>query len=285
MLPCLPQPTILPPGHVSHFRRSIFTVPVELAQHILSFCHPWDVATFSQTSRAAYALVYHPTDQYLWRQLFAAYPFDSPHSIADIACKREKVDWKGELTSRMKVERVLFDGPMTSSDKQHVLRTLVTVIEDSSWAASQYRSDCNIKWLKRLVQHSSLLHNIYSVPETQDDAQDYARLRAYLALSVIDDRHNMPAHMKLLDRRDYSRAYVYNLLNYTAENNWGPIRQDGSVDWIHAEHLVNVVALNIRELPGNWAKTRPPTCMEGPRTSSFSSIRDFDDWAGVEGTR
>ncbi|KDR85287.1 hypothetical protein GALMADRAFT_234061 [Galerina marginata CBS 339.88] len=263
---------------------TIFRFPVELAQDILSFCHPWDVAAFSQTCRAAYSLIYQPADQYLWHQLYIAYSFDPPQ-FPDLACANGKINWKNELTDRMRVELALFCGPPNVSERQHVLRMLITIIEDSSSAVSRTGSSRNIGWLKRVMRQSLVLHNLYSDPEVEDDVQLHAQLRAYLALTIIDSKHDKKTLAKLLDRRDLSRAFVYNLLHYEEENRWGPFMPDGRVNWIHVEHLVVVVALNIRELPGSWALTRPPTCLDSPRLSSRTFGKDpSNDWAGVEGT-
>ncbi|KAF8973541.1 hypothetical protein BDZ97DRAFT_1751578 [Flammula alnicola] len=261
---------------------SIFSFPVELGQHILSFCHPWDVAAFSKTCRAAYILVYQPTDQYLWRQLYTN-QFDVP-KLTTLAIK-EKVEWKNELTSRLKVELALFRGPATSMERKRALETLISIIEDSFTAASLTGSSRNIKWLKRITSKSLILSNLYSLPESDEDAELHARLRAYLALT-IDSKHDKQTFQSFLSKRDKSRAYVYDLRNYTAENKWGPFKPCGATNWVHVEHLIDVVASNIRELPGSWALTRPPSCLDPPRSSSTHLLGGIpsNDWAGVEGT-
>src|SRR6266699_2000404 len=126
---------------------TIFSFPVELAQHILSYSHPWDVAAFSRTCRAAFVLVYLPPDQHLWRQLYAPY-FDRPRRIPDPFSKKEKVDWRNELTNRLKIEIALFHGPATLIERKHSLDMLITIIEDSSWAISHTGSSLNIEWLR-----------------------------------------------------------------------------------------------------------------------------------------
>ncbi|KAF8912947.1 hypothetical protein CPB84DRAFT_1670444 [Gymnopilus junonius] len=261
----------------------VFGFPVELTQHILSFCHPWDVANFSLTCSAAYILIYHASDQYLWRHLYNT-SFDLPFSVADPTNRKEQMNWKDELTSRMRVELALFSCPMTHSEKLRMLRMLITVIQDSSWAISRTGTSRNTAWLGRIMRQSLLLHNLYSVPESdsEEDAQLYAQLRAYLAL-IIDLINDKKSLSKLIDRRDLSRAYVYNLLHYNAENKWGPFLPDGRVNWIHAEHLIDVVALNVRELPGSWALTRPPSCLDPPRLSAIaSSSFHKTDWQGLK---
>jgi len=266
---------------------TIFSFPVELAQHILSYCHPWDVAVFSRTCRAAFVLVYLPTDQHLWRQLHAAH-FDHPRWISDPFSKKEKVNWRDELTNRLKVEISLFHGPVTLIERKHALDMLITIIEDSSWAIAQTGSSLNIGWLRTILNDSLLLTNLYSISDSEEYPQLHARIRAYLALTVEYDfsRRDKRTLGLLLARRDKSRAYVYDLRNCKAENKWGPFMPDGGVNWVHIEHIINVVSLNIRELPGSWALTKPPSCL-GPLKASFPTRATVptaaDDWASVEG--
>ena len=57
---------------------SILRFPAEVTEHTLLLAHPRDVASFAQTCRYARSLVYHSTDQHLWRQMFLLHPFDDP---------------------------------------------------------------------------------------------------------------------------------------------------------------------------------------------------------------
>ncbi|KAF8167815.1 hypothetical protein B0H34DRAFT_683143 [Crassisporium funariophilum] len=268
----------------------IFRVPVELNQHILSFCHPWDAASFSKCCRASYALVYNPTDQHLWRQLFLA-NFDPPHIIDDarrnvgLTSRTTPLDWKSNLTTRMKAELTLFRGPASLVDRRGALEVIVAIIEDSSLAmlSNTTGPHRNLEWLRRVFQQSLILHNLFSVSDDHD-VQLSAKLRAYCAL-LIDKKIDNKTFSKMLGKRDKSRAYVYDLRHYNAENLWGPFLPDGLVNWIHIEHLVNVVSSNIRELPGIWCLTRPPTCLDTRRPfSTVTSSMKSNDWAGVEGT-
>lgn len=264
----------------------ILAVPVELGQHILSFCHPWDVAAFSQTCHAAFVLVYHPTDQYLWRQLYVT-QFDVPKlSTSPSSSMREKFEWKKELTNRMKVELALFRGPASEAQTKHIYETLIAVIEESSSIKSSISAtqSRNFKWLKRIVLKSLLLSNLYSQTDSGENTELYARLRSHLAMN-LDDKADRQTFQLLLGRRDKSRAYVYDLRNYQPENKWGPFKADGTVNWIHVEHLIDVIALNIRELPGSWASTRPPSMLDVYRLAWMHSadIGSANDWAGVEG--
>lgn len=263
---------------------TVLGFPVELVQHILAFCHPWDVAAFSKTCRAAFALVYHSSDQYLWCQLYVN-QFDIPKLAANpSATMNEKFEWKKELTSRMAVEVALFRGPTSETEMKNIFATLIKIINELSATTSSTGSSLTVKWLKRVVSDSLLLSNLYNQDDTRDDVEMRCQLRSCLAMT-LDSRSDKKTFQILSSRRDQSRAYVYDLRNYRASNRWGPFKPGGAVNWIHVEHLINVTALNIRELPGSWANTRPPSCLDPPRFTYIPPVEGgpFNDWAGVEG--
>jgi hypothetical protein len=58
------------------------------------------------------------------------------------------------------------------------------------------------------------------------------------------------------------------------------------VAYVHLEAIVNVVLLNLQELPriGAWANTAPPAGLEATRAYSAPGKFTKKDWAGVEGT-
>ncbi|KAF9524063.1 hypothetical protein CPB83DRAFT_774506 [Crepidotus variabilis] len=272
-------------------RFNILGLPVELIHHILQFCHPWDVAAFSKTGQTAFTLVYLSDDQYLWRHLFLNYGFDPPYTSPYISLEGN-VDWKRELKTRMKAELKLFGGPVTEDERIESFKTLFTMIENSAFAVFHKGSSDNVLWLKRILRSTLFLSNIYSVdivPVTGDQApinslysQLYPRIRTYFTLA-LDSKRDRPQLQQFLSTRNKSRAFVYDLRNYNEKNHWGPFMPDGSVNWIHIEHMARVVWANIRELPGSWALTRPPSFIDAPRVTNTSESSQ-GDWAGVEGT-
>ncbi len=103
------------------------------------FCHPWDVAAFSQTCRAAFSLVYHTSDQYLWCQLYVN-QFDVPKLAANpSATMKEKFEWKKELTNRMAVEVALFRGPTSETEMKNAFATLIAIINELSGHRTKHR--------------------------------------------------------------------------------------------------------------------------------------------------
>ncbi|PPQ63723.1 hypothetical protein CVT24_004303 [Panaeolus cyanescens] len=234
----------------------ITTLPTELLQHFLSFY------------------------SYLWRHLYLN-AFDPP--VAIYAHSQTDYHWKSQLIARVKAFSIFFHGPLSAEHRRSALRTILALVEDSIAAASRTGASENISGLKKVLFKSNLLSNLYSASDSPEDVQLTSQLKSYLALVVTNNKPDVttPDNQSLLAvlaKRDISRAYVYDLRNYTAKTRWGPFMPDGSVNWVHVEHLVNVVALNVRELPGAWPKTRPPSCLDLSRRRSH-------DWAGVEGRR
>lgn len=269
----------------------IISLPVELLQHILSFCLPQSAAYFSLTCKSAYSLICSSTDLFLWRHLYLN-AFDPPafihvHYQGTSSNLLPSYDWKNQLIQRMRATTIFFHGPPSAEDRRSAFRAIIASIDDSVAAVSRTGTSDNLSWLKDVIFQTRLLTNLYSTLDSTEDAQLTAQLKSYLTLVVTGTNYKADADVisereslldVLLSRRDISRAYVYDLRNYTTKSRWGPFLPDGSVNWVHVEHLVNVVALNIRELPGTWPKTRPPSCLDLSRGRSR-------DWAGVEGKR
>ncbi|RDB29041.1 hypothetical protein Hypma_015147 [Hypsizygus marmoreus] len=255
-------------------------LPVELLQRILTLCHPRDVISFSKSCRLGYAIVFHPSDQYLWRDLFLSHPFDDPRKSSDDQnTDFQFVDWMHEHIRRMEAEWIAYQKGACVCQKACALKTFISVLHDASPAPGG-RSSGNISWLEPILRRSCILYD----DNYTSDAQRmlFAQLRSYAALT-FDNGVDYDARLRLTERRKNSRCFVYDFRNY-ANKYWGPFRDDGSVDWIHIEHLINVVLLNIRDLPGSWKYITPPLRLNALRTySAPSNRRSIRDWAGVEG--
>ena len=95
---------------------SIFTLPTELVENILISTaaggFPQAIASFAQTCKAHYALVYHTADNHLWREIFLT-TFDDPRASGGdpgwVQCMsshsqellEETFDWSGEFKRRI----------------------------------------------------------------------------------------------------------------------------------------------------------------------------------------
>lgn len=263
----------------------IRTIPIELVERVLTFCRPWDVAAFSCSCRWAHAIVYrdHRTDQYLWRELFLSHPFDDPRKN----CGTQKTDpttihWTEEMTRRLKARWAAHSEYATRCQKLTAVETFVAVVHGASPAIRNPGTphSYNIQWVQDVLRESDILKRDADVSPSECGL--YAKLRSYIALS-LDIGEDEQTKLKLRKRRNESRTYVYDVRNYTRQS-WGPYFDDGRVDWRHLENLINVIVLNLRDLPAPWTHIRPPLGLEATRAySAPGGCSSKEDWARVEG--
>jgi hypothetical protein len=289
-----PPPMALPNSRQLLF--TIFTIPLELTHRILTFCHPWDVAAFSQTCRLAHELV---QDEYLWRQLWHVYPFDDPQVV--FAHRKEAglvmtsdlhpsgYRWKGEFTRRLEAELIATKrreqySLLSSKDKKAALQVFVDVIAEALPASNLngkfpdiFYSD-NIQWMERVLWNSRLIAPLL---QSLEDEREISELQSHIR-SCMDHHWGGRTRRATSDRRNRSRAFVYDLRNYGYRNDYGPYHPNGAVNWVHIEHLVNVVLANLEDLP-HRTPTRPPTSLESLRPYSAPGNYSLRDWAGVKG--
>ncbi|GLB36510.1 hypothetical protein LshimejAT787_0307980 [Lyophyllum shimeji] len=276
-------PPTAPAGDVAAFFESF---PVEVTQRMLVFCRPQDVIAFSSTCRLAHMVVFDFSAQYLWRELFFSHPFDDPRQPLDITLESDAsaVDWRHKTIERLKAERVAKSSRAPSWQTSRALQVFISMIHDMPAVIQRnipVRSH-NLKWLERVLRKSDILN--FEIEAPRSEGMPYAQLRAYLALS-LDEGDDEKTRLRLEARRKRSRIYVYNVRNYPGSN-WGPFLPDGTADWIHIEHLVNVIVMNLRELPGMWSRIKPPLGLAAIRPYSVPSNGSEQprDWARVEGT-
>ncbi len=290
-----PDPTPKPrSGHLT-----IFTIPLELTHRVLTFCHPKDVASFSRTCRLANQL---SQDEYLWRQLWFSYPFDDPQAVLEQRrtlnlSKTSQADvppdgyrWKEEFSRRMSAERVAsmkqadLSG-LSLKDKQDALQLLVSVVKSLPALANEgdrgvfanRRVSGNVQWLERILRKSKLI-----APDSANPTE-ISQYQAHLRSCVGDIQWLDRTRQQMSDKRNRSRAFVYDLRNYGPDNEYGPFRQNRTVNWLHAEHLINVVLGNLRDLPSHLIHARPLSTLESFRPYSAPGGYSPKDWAGIEG--
>ncbi|KAF9817460.1 hypothetical protein IEO21_03417 [Rhodonia placenta] len=273
---------------------SILSLPPELVERILLFCHPCDVAKFTETCKAAYSLVYKAEDQYLWRELFLAWPFDDLRKAPQPLLARKPVtehDWRTALQRRVEagdliLRKDVFSGPQLL----RALEALVSVVETALPLSDSPDSDesANLQWLETLLHH--IAFDAAALVPTE--RQLYARLMTYHALSYESDVRSPILRKRLNERRRQSRCFVYDLRKYREETLWGPYRRNEKgelvADWEHVQHVVNVVALKLCELPGMalrlYCKPRSGPAATQAFSAPFAHDREPHDWAGVAGT-
>ncbi|KAF9458738.1 hypothetical protein BDZ94DRAFT_1269931 [Collybia nuda] len=274
------------PKHLIVNVNSIITFPNELIQRILVSCQAHDVAAFAQTCRLARSIVYHSSDQYLWRKLFLLHPFDDPRKYFLRISGSNSVpffDWQHELTRRLKAERSITSARTSKQEKVRALEALISVIQKTPSAYQVDRGRVaqshDITWLSRILLRPQILDSQHGA-DASPQVMVYSQLRSYVALSF-----DYQGEWRTKMRRNESRRFVYDLRNYTPKNSWGPYLDNGIVNWIHIEHLITVLLWNLHDLPNPWKNLRPPLGLEATRPYSAPGTRASDiDWAGVEGT-
>lgn len=261
----------------------IGTLPTELVQHILTFCRPRDVASFSQTCRKSRVLVYETKGQFLWRELFLAVPFDDLTGSPD-QNQEGPGDWKSELQSRMRAETLvtLPYEDMRARDHESISNafdTLTRVLGSTPPDESK-----NLHWLASTAARSFVLNEYDRFPCFLSNTQPLHQLLALswdlwgLSMSNGGFKENL---------LDDARYFVYNLSKYSANSNWGVFCCTGSEDgtpiftanWEHIKHCITILLLHGEDVD------LPPYGLRHAVTYSApdSHLRASDDWAGVEG--
>ena len=264
---------------------TVFQIPAEITEHALTFLHPLDIAQFSQTCHLAYTMVYGSVDQYLWRQLFLAHPFDDPREANDGRNASVPYNWLKALQSRVRAELVAFNIEQRLDEQVSALETLISVILHALPVQSglEHKQSDSLRWVTHILQNSRILDAPIPYSEAKD-SQLISRIRTYLALSHDKPKDGNTTHLAALRVR--SRCQVYNLRNYHRDNDYGPFLPGGQINWLHVEAMVNVIQINLMELHGIWMDTRPLVGLEATRTYSVmgAANRASHDWACVEGT-
>lgn len=261
----------------------IGTLPTELVQHILIFCQHKDVAAFSQTCRQSRALVYESEDQFLWRQLFLAVPFDDLTDSPDQDLKSSS-DWKSELKIRIRAETLvtLSYEDMRTRDPDSIsnaFNTLTRVLNSTPPDGLK-----NLRWLASTAARSFVFNDYDRFPRFLSNTQPLHRL---LALSW--DLWGFKMSKEGLGERilDDARYFVYNLSKYSTKSNWGAFCWTGSeggtpiftANWEHIKHCVAILLLHGEDVVLPPHGFRHAVAYSAPD----SYLRASDDWAGVEG--
>ncbi|KAF5375019.1 hypothetical protein D9758_000096 [Tetrapyrgos nigripes] len=261
-------------------------LPSELVLSVLIYLHPKDVSSFSMTSSFFRDLVYSTNDTYLWRQLMLC-RFDDPRRSyplvsAGPSSTPPEIDWKTKVQERTNAEIIAFcdhgDATKHERKRQQALETFVSIATDAPPFGNGEPS-LNLSWLDRVLRESKFLRS----PCLPTELQLCSQLRAQLTLTH-ENGDSEEDRLILKTRRTQSRCYVYDFRRYNRYNDWGPFLPDGNVNWVHVESMINVILMNLRELPDACITTLPPLGLEATRAFSAPGTFRNEDWAGVEGT-
>lgn len=190
-------------------------------------------------------------------------------------------------------------GPKISFDR--VLETFIWVLETAS-PISPHEQDsvpaqvflpapsANLEWIENVLRNSLFLFaDAFWSSETSKKLQ--SRLRAHFYL-CYDETSTEEMRKRMNAARRTSRCYVYDLRRYGEASLWGPFfptldPEDLRVDWTHVEHIVNVVAMKLRELPPIARRIFKPPFFGLHATRAYSAPGSAKklpwDWAGVTG--
>jgi hypothetical protein len=265
--------------------QTVFQIPDEITEHALTFLHPLDVSKFSQTCRSAHTLVYGAADQYLWQQLFLAYPFDDPRKAVNRLTVVPEPNWKAELQRRIRSELIAFDIEHRHDEQSFAWETFVSAISDAQpvLPGLEQQSD-TLMWVTHILRDSKILDAPITWPDKSCNHL-ISRIRTSLALS-FDKTEDASVKARLDVLRTRSQFRVYDIQNYRRDNRYGPYLRGGQMHWAHAEAMVNVVQMHLMELHGVWMDTRPPVGLEATRAYSVAGATDRlpADWACISGT-
>lgn len=268
---------------VSSATTMIGILPTELLQYTLTSCRPKDVAAFSQTCRQSRALIYESEDQFLWRELFIAVPFDDLANSPD-QDPRSSIDWKGELRARVRAETLvtLSYEDMRTRDHDSVSNafdTLTRILHSTPPGEPK-----NLGWLTSTAARSFVFNDYDHFPRFLSNTQPVHHL-----LAVSWDLWGLGMLKRGLRERilDDARYFVYNLSKYSAKSNWGAFcwsSWEGGVpiftaNWEHIKHCVVILLLHGEDVESPPYGLRNAISYSAPD----SHLRASDDWAGVEG--
>ena len=278
----------------------ILSLPTELVQHTLCFCTPQTVAAFSQTCRLAFALVYNPEGQHLWREVFLSVPFDNLRDSPDYD-PSVPIDWKTEVQHRIRASSVVAftpeDLPLSSEMEKQVFDAFELLVKVAHSAIPPFRTNPdsppvpshNMRWLTDTLARCAPFYNPEGSTAFIGHYDHVERLLAYWGTPL----RGVPTGNLYTE----SRCFVYDLRHYTLKSNWGIYRVAGiepideararyiyEANWEHVKHCVNTVLFSIKyDRTGAFA--HPPVGFDFIR--AYSAPGSFDrkpnDWAGVEG--
>ena len=237
----------------------LLDLPPETLEDVLVQSDPLDVAAFAQTCRFTRALVYHTSDQHLWRVLYLAQPLDDPRRCVSHAGRPHPSpltapgpDWKRELQRFVRARTVLrHPARCRPAERAAVLQTLLDLVCNVPPRTPGLAFDAfepgslNLRWVAGALRTGGFLDVIEGdddedsdVEWTEEERQLFARLHVYFGLTPRDSEPG---------RRVASRAYVYSMRNCTAESGYGPFARDGSfrVNWVHVQAVHHAVSMHL----------------------------------------
>lgn len=263
-------------------------IPPEIIEQVLLFLDPLDVASFSQTCKSFYDLVYPSQDNHLWRTLYLAQPFDDPRraltSHLDRPPSESNIDWKGSLQAIVRARTVLLardPSKCRPGEREAILHTLIKMLRDATPATSHsgYALSQNIVWLVAMLRDGVFLTH-HTPGSTEAEVQMRAYLLVHLGLTQCDTINANKAA---------ALAFVYDLRHYGYDSSFGPYMSDGSgrINWVHLHAIHRAIAMHLVDLREDEPFVFPLIPISMPYCQSVIlpgvDLAKERDWAGVEG--
>ncbi|KAI9508422.1 hypothetical protein F5148DRAFT_913787 [Russula earlei] len=258
-------------------------IPLEIVEQVLLILDPLDVAAFSQTCKSFYNLVYHSSDNHLWRALYLAQPLDDPRLSVTPRLYRvpiESIDWKGSLQAIIRTRTVLTDpSKCRPGEREAILRTLIKLLRGAAPAPTfgAHARSANLIWLVSMLRDGVFL-NTHGCTAAEKQMRSY--LLVHLGLTP-HDAANMNKAAAL--------AVVYNMRNYRYDCDFGPFMSDcsGRVNWVHLLAIHRTIAMHLVDLRDDEPFVFPLIPISMPYCQSVIppglDLSKERDWAGVEG--
>ncbi|KZP18559.1 hypothetical protein FIBSPDRAFT_589270 [Athelia psychrophila] len=255
-------------------------LPTEIIEHIALELDPVDVAAIGQTSRFLRSFVYNTEDDHLWRSLYLKQPFDDPRTCINFQGEPQLlIDWKGELQQIIRARTILrrysriTDSTLSSAcppaERRSVLESLWRLASNAPLAPVAF-SDVpdNLAWVTRILRSCEFL----AEPAQPDDLQLQKKLHTHCGLvsSDIND-------VNLFE----SRAYCYDLRNYTHSPQMGPFLSDGRVNWVHMKALHHVISIRISNNDPDFLLTKFPMSLVFCQPVRAGVDELAEDWVGI----
>ncbi|VDC01971.1 unnamed protein product [Peniophora sp. CBMAI 1063] len=268
---------------------SLFSLPPELIEHLISFFTGAEIAAFAGTNRALHELIAED-NTHLWRALYLAQPYDDPLELGLID---DVADFSWAATYKIRY---------TAENSKSQVRPVVDGIIHTVRTAPRYsaHSSADMTWATQLILRNAHMFRDFgedavarALSDTDRETEDRRlRVRAHFPLSLTS-----PLREVFNKQRQAARTYIYDMRNYTKDRQYGPFKDDfeDAVNWEHVDKIVTVVAANLRDFGATWPQPlQPPLLVHGAealREGSVDMFRNDDeevesnplDWAGVEG--
>ncbi|KAF8963017.1 hypothetical protein BDZ97DRAFT_1822636 [Flammula alnicola] len=266
----------------------IFTdLPSELIEDILIRCDPIDVAQAAQTCSTLRSIVYL-SDNKLWRELYLLQPFDDPRTTVSQEGRPRPtpIAWGPELQHIMRARGVVTATDSLAVMKPGELKTILQTFLSMVWYVRPWTSpqslgelSGNLLWVAAMLRRGFLDRLEEKGGASGEERQLIAQLHSYYGLTQADTSRQS---------RIKSRAYVYNMRNYRPENEYGPLLENGAVNWEHVQALHHVVSMHLVDLREDEDFVFAVFPMSLPFTQIVVpdgiDLDEEKDWAGVTGS-